>query len=593
MNFNRFFRLLPIVFLLSTPIATAQLLGPGARTVGESWSRSPVMAANGMAATAHPLASGIAVDVLKAGGSAVDAAIAANAALGLMEPTGNGIGGDLFAIVWDPETQQLYGYNGSGRSPMGRSFEQMEAKIDALKASGAMAESTIGIPSHGSFSVTVPGAVDGWFALHDRWGQLPMKQVLADPIRYAEEGFPLSPVIAAGFEGNRRRFKQVSGMIEELINAEKTYFEGDRAPVAGEIFKNPDLGRTLRALGEGGRAAFYEESIAVAMDEYFRSIGADLTLQDLQEHEGEWVTPRGVEYHGYTLYELPPNGQGFAALIMLNILKQIDLRQFERGGPEIFHYMVEAKRLAFEAMAGTFADPDFADMPIDELLSESFAKRLFDRIKTDSVITPARLAVPLEGEGDTTYLTVVDGNGMMVSLIQSNYRGMGSGLVPTGLGFMLQDRGELFSMEPGHPNVYAPGKRPFHTIIPAFLMRDGEPYMSFGLMGGGMQPQGHVQVLVNMADFGMNIQEAGDAARFLHDGGSSPDEGVSDRYGTLFVEPGVAQSTVEALRRMGHRVSVGGGAGKYGGYQAIIRDPDTGVLIGGTEMRKDGTVVGY
>jgi len=510
-----------------------------------------------------------------------------------MEPTGNGIGGDLFAIVWDPETQQLYGYNGSGRSPMGRSFEQMEAKIAALKASGAMPESTIGIPSHGSLSVTVPGAVDGWFALHDRWGLLPMKQVLADPIRYAEEGFPVSPVIAAGFEGNRRRFSQVSGMIEELANAEKTYFRGGRAPEAGEIFKNPDLGRTLRAIGEGGRAAFYEESIAVAMDEYFRSIGADLTLQDLQEHEGEWVTPRGVEYHGYTLYELPPNGQGFAALIMLNILKQIDLREFERGGPEIFHYMVEAKRLAFEAMAGIFADPDFAEMPIDELLSESFAKRLFHRIKTDSVITPERLAVPLEGEGDTTYLTVVDGDGMMVSLIQSNYRGMGSGLVPTGLGFMLQDRGELFSMEPGHPNVYEPGKRPFHTIIPAFLMREGEPYMSFGLMGGGMQPQGHVQVLVNMADFGMNVQEAGDAARFLHDGGSSPDEGVSDRYGTLFVEPGVAQSTVEALRRMGHNVIVGGGAGKYGGYQAIIRDPDTGVLIGGTEMRKDGTVVGY
>lgn len=551
------------------------------------------MAMNGMAATAQPLASGIAVDVLKAGGSAVDAAIAANAALGLMEPTGNGIGGDLFAIVWDPESKQLHGYNGSGRSPMGRSYQQMVSKIEALKEAGAISKDAIGIPSHGSLSVTVPGAVDGWFALHERWGRLPMKQVLAEPVRYAEEGFPLSPVIAAGFEGNRRRFQQVSGMIEELDNAQETYFKGNRSPEAGDVFKNPDLGRTLRMIGEGGRAAFYEGAIAESMDEYFRGIGADITLQDLEEHEGEWVTPRGVDYHGYTLYELPPNGQGFAALIMLNILKQVDLRDFERGGPEIFHYMVEAKRLAFEAMAGTFADPDFAAIPIDELLSEEFAKRLFARIKEDAVITPDRLAVKLEGEGDTTYLTVVDDDGMMVSLIQSNYRGMGSGLVPTGLGFMLQDRGELFSMEPGHPNVYEPGKRPFHTIIPAFLMRDGAPYMSFGLMGGGMQPQGHVQVLVNMADFGMNVQEAGDAARFLHDGGSSPDEGISNRYGTLFIEPGVAQTTIEALRQLGHKVVVGGGAGKYGGYQAIIRDPDTGVLMGGTEMRKDGTVVGY
>ena len=578
--------------ILAVSVA-AQDLGPGARPVGENWSRSPVLAVNGMAATAQPLASSIAVDVLKDGGSAVDAAIAANAALGLMEPTGNGMGGDLFAIVWDPKTKQLYGYNGSGRAPKGRSLAQLKAEIAAMKASGSLPEDYVGIPSHGSLSVTVPGAVDGWFALHERWGRLSMKKVLQQPIRYANEGFPLSPVIAAGFEANRTRFKSVAPMIEEQINATATYFKGDVAPKAGDVFKNPDLGSTLSAIAKEGREAFYSGSIAERMATYFKEIGADLTLADLQNHNGEWVEPKGVEYHGYTLIELPPNGQGFAALMMLNILKQIDLRDFERGSPEIFHYMVEAKRLAFEAMAGTFADPEFARIPIDELLSERFAKSQFERIKADTVIAPTQLAVELEGEGDTTYLTVVDGDGMMVSLIQSNYRGMGSGLVPTGLGFMLQDRGELFSLDEGHPNVYAPGKRPFHTIIPAFLLKGGKPFMSFGLMGGGMQPQGHVQVLVNIADFGMNLQEAGDAARFLHDGGSSPDEGLATDYGTLFVEPGVPVTTVEKLRAMGHVVEVDDTAGKFGGYQAISRNTKTSVLTGATEMRKDGTVVGY
>ncbi len=576
-----------------TGMVMAEELGPGARPVGADWSRSPVMSVNGMAATAQPLASNIAIDVLQAGGSAVDAAVAANAALGLMEPTGNGIGGDLFAIVWDPKTKQLYGYNGSGRAPIGRSLDELREAIAAMKAQGKIPEDYVGIPSHGSLSVTVPGAVDGWFALHERWGRLPMSDVLAAPIEYARDGFPLSPVIAAGFEGNRKRFESVAAMIEEQANATKTYFPGNVAPKAGDIFRNPDLARTFTALVTEGRSAFYEGSVAQAMADYFKAIGADLTLDDLKANRGEWVEPRGVEYHGYTLYELPPNGQGFAALMMLNILKQIDLREFERGSADIFHYMVEAKRLAFESMAGTFADPDFAEMPIDELLSEDYAKRQFARIRPNTVIEPDHLAVPLEGEGDTTYLTVVDGEGMMVSLIQSNYRGMGSGLVPTGLGFMLQDRGELFSLEDGHPNIYAPGKRPFHTIIPAFLMKGDQPFMSYGLMGGGMQPQGHVQVLVNIADFGMNLQEAGDAARFLHDGGSSPDEGVATDYGTLFVEPGVPAKTVDALRVRGHKVKVDDTAGKFGGYQAISRDPKTGVLTGATEMRKDGTVVGY
>lgn len=382
-------------------------------------------------------------------------------------------------------------------------------------------------------------------------------------------------------------------MIEELDNARTLYFPGGAAPEVGELFRNPDLAKTLRTLGNEGRASFYEGVLAQRMAEYFNAIDADLTAADLANHVGEWVQPRGVDYHGVTLWELPPNGQGFAALMMLNIIKQADVASMERGSAALFHLMVEAKRLAFEAMAQTFADPQFADIPVEYLLSEEFAAVQYARINSDQVLTAEALALPLEGEGDTTYLTVADASGMMVSLIQSNYRGMGSGLVPTGLGFMLQDRGELFSLDPQHPNVYAPAKRPFHTIIPAFVTRAGKPWMSFGLMGGGMQPQGHVQVLVNIVDFEMNLQEAGDAARFLHDGGSSPNGGDPAAYGTLYVEPGVPSATVSALQELGHEIVVDESGGPFGGYQAIQRHPKTGVYSGATEMRKDGTVAAW
>jgi len=573
--------------------ALAQFLGPGARPVGQDWSRSPVYARNGMAATAHPLASQVAIDVLKAGGSAVDAAIAANAALGLMEPTGNGIGGDLFAIVWDPKAGQLFGYNGSGRSPSNQTLDDLLARIDAMKREGKLDADYTGIPSHGSLPVTVPGAVDGWFALHERWGSLPMASVLAPAIRYAEQGFPMTPVIAAGFAANLGRFEQRAPMIEELDNAMALFFPGGTAPLPGEVFRNPDLANTLSVLAEEGRDGFYVGTVGKKLAAYFSAIGAPLSAQDLAAHRGEWVEPRGVEYHGVTLWELPPNGQGFAALMMLNILKQTDVRNYERGSVGLFHLLVESKRLAFETMAQTFADPDFADIPLNYLLSDEYAAAQYARIDSEQVLSPTELAAPLEGEGDTTYLTVADKDGMMVSLIQSNYRGMGSGLVPTGLGFMLQDRGELFSLDPDHPNVYAPGKRPFHTIIPAFATREGKPWMSFGLMGGGMQPQGHVQVLINMVDFEMNVQEAGDAARFLHDGGASPEGGDPTHYGTPYLEPGVPTGTVEALKKMGHNVEVNTTGVMFGGYQAIQRDEKTGVYAGATEMRKDGTVVGW
>ncbi|HSG63003.1 MAG TPA: gamma-glutamyltransferase, partial [Pseudomonadales bacterium] len=362
----------------------------------------------------------------------------------------------------------------------------------------------------------------------------------------------------------------------------------------GEIFRNPDLGKTLRAIAEGGRDVFYKGELAKRMDAYFERINAPLRYRDLAEHRGEWVTPVSVDYRGYTLHELPPNGQGMAALQMLSILKNFDLASLPRDSAQIFHLMVEAKRLAFEDMARFYADPDFANIPYQQLLSDAYGKKraaLIDPNKAMAEVSAGE--VKLEGEGDTTYLTVADGKGMMVSLIQSNYRGMGSGLVPDGMGFMLQDRGELFALEEGHPNVYAPGKRPFHTIIPAFLSKEGKPVMSFGLMGGGMQPQGHVQIVVNMVDFGMNIQEAGDAARFLHDGGRTPEALSFDPLGTLHVETGVPAETVVKLRAMGHNVKVDDRGVMFGGYQAIAVDPKSGAYMGATEMRKDGTVAAY
>lgn len=563
-------------------------IGAGGRPVGEAWSRSPVYAQHGMAATAQPLASQVALRILQAGGSAVDAAIAVNAALGLMEPTANGIGGDLFAIVWDPETEQLYGLNASGRSPMGRDLDQLRAEIGEGD----------GIPPLGSLPVTVPGTVDGWFELHDRFGRLGMDEILAPAIAHAENGFPVSPVIAYYFQRNLDGFESRLDMIEEFDNARATYF-ADGAPEAGEIFRNPDLANTLRMIAGGGRDAFYRGPIARTIDAYMRRIGGDLRYEDFAAHRSEWVDPACADYRdGYALCELPPNGQGFAALQMVNILRNVDLAQWPRGSAEVLHYITEAKRLAFEDLARFYADPEFADVPVAGLLSQDYGRRRFAEIDPARANPHVAPGDPLiEGTGDTTYFTVADSEGMMVSFIQSNYRGMGSGLVADGLGFMFQDRGELFSLDPDHPNVYAPGKRPFHTIIPAFVMHHGEPYMSFGVMGGGMQPQAHVQVLINIVDYGMDLQEAGDAARLNHEGGRQPTDDLAgtgaDLLGTLNVEPGISGETVERLRAMGHRVEVVDDGVMFGGYQAIARDPETGVYIGATEMRKDGQAAGY
>ncbi|WP_298022012.1 gamma-glutamyltransferase family protein [uncultured Parasphingopyxis sp.] len=580
-----------------TTAEATQGIGPGARPVGAQWSRSPVVAPNGMAATAHPLATQVALNILQDGGSAVDAAIAANAALGLMEPTGNGIGGDLFAIVYDPETEQLYGINGSGRSPAGQTLDQLRERLGPDATS---------IPPVGPLPVTVPGTVDAWFALHERFGRLPMAQNLAPTIRYAREGHPLAPVIAMYFGRNLTRFEENQQRYGfDFDNGRATYFAGG-APEPGDTFRNPDLADTLERIGANGRDEFYEGETARTMVDYLRRQGSAFTLDDFATHESEWVDVACVAYRrGYELCELPPNSQGFAALQMVNILRNVDLSQWERGSPEVLHYITEAKRLAFEDVARFYADPAFSAAP-EGLLTPEYGRARFSEIdpaRATPAFSPGTPDAPeLEGPGDTTYLTVADSSGMMVSLIQSNYRGMGSGLVADGLGFMFQDRGELFSLDPDHPNAYEPGKRPFHTIIPAFVMHDGEPFMSFGLMGGGMQPQGHVQILVNLVDYGMNLQEAGDAARLMHDGGRQPTDALSgsaadtvpiDDLGTLYVEPGVPAETIEALRAMGHNVEVEETGMPFGGYQAIARHPETGVYIGATEMRKDGQAAGW
>ena len=581
--------------LAVTPIAAQdarpveEQIGSGGRPVGANWSRSPVYAENGMAATAHPLATQIALEILREGGSAVDAAIAANAALGLMEPTGNGIGGDVFAIIYDPETDQLYGLNGSGRSPKGQTLDQLLEQLGGADA----------LPPVGHLPVTIPGTVDGWFAMHERFGTLPMSQILAPTITYARDGHPVAPVISMYFERSLASYtNRLESYPFEFDNARATFFPDGTAPQPGDIFKNPDLANTLETIGREGRDAFYKGELAQTMVDYLQRQGSAYTLEDFAEHSSDWVEPACAEYRdGFELCELPPNTQGFAALQMVNILRNVDLSQWERGSPEVLHYITEAKRLAYADVARFYADPDFFPFPQDLLTKEYGAERfaLIDPERATPEFGPGE--PKLEGEGDTTYLTVTDKGGMMVSLIQSNYRGMGGGLVPDGLGFMFQDRGELFSLDPAHPNAYEPGKRPFHTIIPAFVKKDGAPFMTLGLMGGGMQPQGHVQVLINMVDYGMNIQEAGDAARLNHDGGRQPTEPLTgparDPLGTLNVEPGISQATIERLREMGHNVRVVSNGIMFGGYQAIMRDAETGVYAGATEMRKDGQASGY
>ncbi len=557
----------------------------GDRNVGAQFaSRSQVIAKNGIAATSIPLATQVALDILKQGGTAVDAAIAANAAIGLMEPTGSGIGGDLFAIVWDPKTKKLYGLNGSGRSPKGLSYAALVAELDKRGLDS--------LPPYGALPVSVPGTVDGWYELHGRFGKLSMKENLAPAIAYARDGFPLTQLIAHYMAVAGERYLDPDSGIEETANFLATYYPDGKAPVEGQLFRNPDLARTLSLIADGGRDAFYTGPIADVIDGYMKRIGGYLRKADLAAHRSTWVEPQSVNYRGYDVFELPPNGQGVAALQQLNILEGFDLKAMGHNSADYLHVHAEAKKLAFEDRARFYADPDFFEAPLEKLLSKEYAAERRKLIDMEKALTEIAYPDPdVLREGDTIYLTVADKDGMMVSLIQSNYRGMGSGLVADGLGFMFQDRGQLFTLKKGHPNVYAPGKRPFHTIIPAFVMKDGAPLMSFGLMGGAMQPQGHAQIITNIIDFGMNVQEAGDVARYRHDGSSQPTGEVMRDGGVLNVEFGVEPRVVEELRRRGHRVRIGKGG--YGGYQMILRDAALGVYKAASEMRKDGQAAGY
>lgn len=533
-------------------------------------TRSEVIAKHGMVATSQPLATQIGLDILKSGGNAIDAAIAANAALGLMEPTGNGMGGDLFAIVWDAESQKLHGLNASGRSPYSLTLDYFkENNIEK-------------IPPLGPLPVTVPGCVDGWFELHNKFGSKTMKEIFEPTIQYAREGFPVSKVIAYYWQRNAQ-------YLQRYPNFKEIFMPGGSAPAEGEIFKNPYLANTLETLSERGRDAFYKGEIAKTIAKYMQEQGGFLTTKDLADHKSEWVKPVSSNYRGYDLWELPPNGQGIAALQILNILEGYDLASMGFGSEEYIHHFVEAKKLAFEDRAKFYADPDFVDIPVDELISKEYAekrRKLIDSGRAAKSFPAGKIE-----KGNTIYLTVADKNGNMVSLIQSNYRGMGSGMTPPELGFVLQDRGELFKLEKGHNNTYEPHKRPFHTIIPAFVTKDGKPFMSFGVMGGSMQPQGHAQILIHMIDFGMSLQEAGDAPRIRHGGSSSTTGGKMKDGGAISLESGIDYEVIRGLLQKGHEVKYSSGG--YGGYQAIMYDAENGVYYGASESRKDGQAAGY
>jgi gamma-glutamyltranspeptidase/glutathione hydrolase len=555
-------------------------------------SRSPVLAQHGMAATEQPLASQAAVDILKKGGSAVDAAIAANAVLGLMQPVLNGIGGDCFAIVWDPKTKKLYGYNGSGPSAKGRSLAKMKAEVKAAYAKAGLPEKNH-IPPFGSLPVTVPGAVDAWFALHAKFGKLPMTEDLAPAIAYAKNGFPVTEIVAKYWKDNFAAFEKHKKLVGHLANARATYLINGHTPVEGEVFRNPDLAHTLSMIAKGGRNVFYKGKIARTMAAYFKRIGGDLRYNDFASYHGAWVTPKSANYRGYDVYELPPNTQGFATLEMLQILKHFDLKRMGLGSADALTAEIEAKRLAYADLAKYYGDPRFVNEPMQALISAAYGKSRAKLIHLDHANPDIGPGYPTRlRHGDTTDFETADKNGMMVSMIQSNYRGMGSGLVADHLGFMFQDRGELFSLKPGAADSYAPGKRPFHTLIPAFVMKNGQPWMAFGVMGGDMQPQGQVQVLINMIDFGMNVQAAGDAARWHHTGNATPTGEASRGIGTVAMESGFDPAVEAQLKKRGYKV-VSYKHASFGGYEAIMLDPKQHVYWGATEMRKDGEVVGY
>jgi len=561
------------LFVMAALLTTAAL-DAADRPEGHSFAtRSVVYAQHGMVAAAHPLAVEIGLAVLKDGGSAVDAAIAVNAALALMEPVSCGLGGDLFAMVWDPESKTLHGLNASGRAPASLTPDLVPAEADGT------------IPVYSPYSWTVPGCVDGWFELHENFGRLPMARLLAPTIVAAREGVPVPRVIAGAWARGAAKFAEMPGFAE-------VFMPGGTIPAEGELFANPALADTLQRIAEGGRDAFYGGETAAAVVAFSDEVGGFFSLADFANHTSEWVEPVSTTYCGWTLWELPPNGQGIAALQILNLLEGYDLAAMGRDDPDFWHLLIEAKKIAYADRASFYADMSFSEVPVDELISKEYAAEraaLVDMERAASSVPPGN---PNLGHGDTTFLVAADRWGQMVSLIQSNYTGFGSGYVVPDLGFGIQDRGALFSLQDGHPNVLEPGKRPFHTIIPAFMGENGVPDTAFGVMGGDMQPQGHIQILINLVDFGMDLQEAGDAARFHHTDSSEPTGTVMTDGGVVHLESGVSPEIKRELMRRGHTI-VEITPVVFGGYQAIRRNPTTGVYAGATESRKDGMAAGY
>ena len=558
-------------YLFLASLSLFSTLNSQDRITGELFStRSEVIASNGMVATSHPLASQVGIDILKNGGNAIDAAIAANAAIGLMEPTGNGIGGDLFAIIWIEKEKKLYGLNASGRSPS-------DLDLDFFKTNNYSS-----IPAYGPLPVSVPGCVDGWFELNERFGSMKMSDILKPAIDYAENGFPVTELVSYYME-------LASNNFIKYPNFKETYFIDGASPKKGELFKNIHLANTLRVIASEGRKGFYEGEIAKIISEFIQEQGGFLSYNDLKNHKSEWVEPVSTNYRGYDVWELPPNGQGIAALQILNLLEGFDIKSMGFGSAEYIHHFVEAKKIAFADRAKYYADPDFNKIPTQYLISKEYSNKRRAEINPNKAAKSVQ-AVNLEN-GDTIYLTTADSDGNMVSLIQSNYRGMGSGMVPPGLGFMLQDRGELFSLEEGHFNVYEPNKRPFHTIIPAFITKNNKPYVSFGLMGGAMQPQGHAQIVINLIDFGMNLQEAGDAPRIRHQSSEQPTGGFMKDGGQLAIEQGFDYKEIRELIKKGHNIIYD--LGSFGGYQAIMIDYISKIYFGASESRKDGSAIGY
>jgi gamma-glutamyltranspeptidase/glutathione hydrolase len=536
-------------------------------------TRSEVLAQHGMACTSHPLATQAALDILKQGGNAIDAAIAANAVLGVVEPEMNGIGGDLFAIVYDAKTKKLYGLNASGHSPYALT-------LDVFKNKGLTS-----IPTSGVLSVSTPGCVDGWFALNKKFGSLNMQQILAPAINYARNGFPIADEFAYELNDSKAAYGPNP-------NFAALYYQNNKVPQKGEIFKNTQLANTLNKIATGGRDAFYKGDIAKAIDAFMKTNEGFLSYKDLADDSATWVDPVSTTYRGYRVWELPPNGQGIAVLQMLNILEGFDFSKIQFGSAEHIHLFVEAKKLAYEDRAKYYADPAFAKIPVDELISKQYAderRKLIQPQHASDNFTAGDVALK---QGETVYLTVADDQGNMVSLIQSNFSAFGSGMVPDSLGFVLQNRGRLFTLEEGKNDSYAPHKRPFHTIIPAFVTKDDQPYMSFGVMGGSFQPEGQVEVLMNMIDFGMNPQEAGDAPRIDHQGSSDPTGTKNNGVGTIYLESGFSFETIRTLMQWGHHISYQI-PGSYGGYQCIQYDSKNKVYHGASDPRKDGMAAGY